>query len=149
MLSRAKDGGELMALKVDLIRDSLELIMQREPNLTRPFYARLFSRYAEVVPLFGARSAERQQQMLQEAIVAVVDHLEDATWLSQTLGGLGRQHVDYGVTAPMYGWVQECLIETFAEIAGSDWSEQHRAAWDEALGAVSQLMLAGAAERDA
>jgi len=138
-----------MALKVDLIRDSLERVVQREPNLTRPFYARLFSRYPAVVPLFGARSAERQEQMLQEAIVAVVDHLEDATWLRQTLCGLGRQHVDYGVTAPMYAWVQECLIETLAEIAGDDWSEQHTAAWDEALAAVSSLMLAGAEARDA
>jgi hemoglobin-like flavoprotein len=85
--------------------------------------------------------------MLQEAILAVVDHLEDATWLAQTLGGLGRQHVDYGVEPPMYAWVQACLLDTLAGIAGDDWSDAHAAAWDEALGAVSQLMLAGAAAR--
>jgi hemoglobin-like flavoprotein len=136
-----------MPLKVDLIRTSLELVLEREPNLTHRFYARLFARHPEVKPLFGGRSAEQQEKMLQDAIVAVVDHIEDAGWLTDTLGGLGRQHVDYGATEPMYAWVGACLVETLGEVAGDDWSDAHAAAWSEALAAVSQLMLAGAARR--
>jgi hemoglobin-like flavoprotein len=45
----------------------------------------------------------------------------------------------------MYPWVGECLLETFADIAGDDWKPAYTRAWAEAYGAISGLMLEGAA----
>ena len=70
--------------------------------------------------------------MLAQALVAVVDHLEDAAWLTSTLGGLGAKHVGYGVTAEMYDWVGDSLLRTLAEVAGGDWTPEHQGAWAEA-----------------
>jgi hemoglobin-like flavoprotein len=134
-----------MGLDVESIRESLSLVIEREALITPRFYARLFARYPQVRPLFGSNETARQQKMLQEALVAVVDHIEDGAWLSETLHGMGKQHVDYGVSAEMYPWVTECLLETLAEIAGSAWTPGYQRAWEEALDAVSALMLAGAA----
>ena len=136
-----------MTLRPDVLRESLGVVIEREAQITPLFYQRLFSRYPQVVPLFGKRSTDKQAQMLQEAIVAVVDHIEDGAWLQQTLGGMGRQHLDYGVEDHMYPWVKECLLETLEELGGDDWQASWTDAWDAALDAVAGLMLAGAAEQ--
>jgi hemoglobin-like flavoprotein len=106
----------------------------------------LFERHPAARPLFSRNAPERQQKMLQEALVAVVENLEDAPWLAQTLGAIGRKHLDYGVTDEMYAWVGDALLATFAEIAGDDWTPALRTAWAEAYGALVSMALAGANE---
>jgi hemoglobin-like flavoprotein len=133
-----------MALDAEALRTSLELVVSRQPVITTRFYEILFSRYPQVRPLFSRNAPERQQKMLQEAIVAVVDHLEDGAWLTSTLHGMGHKHVEYGVTAEMYPWIGECLVATLKEIAGADWSPRIEKAWIDAYGAISGLMLEGA-----
>ena len=133
-----------MSLDVNLLRSSFEMVAERNPLLTRRFYEIFFERYPQVRPLFGRNAASNQAKMLQEAIVAVVDHLEDAEWLGSTLGAMGRKHVDYGVTPEMYGWVADSLIRTLAEVAGNEWTAETETAWITALGAIRDLMLAGA-----
>ena len=134
-----------MSLNKHLLSDSLTLIASREPQITTRFYAILFERYPQVLPLFGKNAATQQQQMLQEAIIAVVDHADDAAWLTTTLHAMGRKHVSYQVTPEMYPWVGECLVATLAEIAAEAWTPELEAAWIEAYGAISGLMLEGAA----
>ena len=113
-----------MALNPELIRESLGVVVEREAAITPHFYERLFARYPQVRPLFSRNDPERQQKMLQESIVAVVDHLEEPEWLAETLGNMGMQHVDYGVTAEMYPWVAECLLDTLADIAARAWNAE-------------------------
>jgi hemoglobin-like flavoprotein len=87
--------------------------------------------------------------MLTEALVAVLDHLEDAPWLESELQSLGAKHLDYGVTPEMYGWVGDALLRTLAEAAGSAWTPELQAAWAEAYGAIAGLMQRGAAHAEA
>ena len=134
-----------MALNAPLLRDSFALVIEREPQLVNRFYEILFERYPKVRPLFGQNSGGRQAEMLRSALIAVVDHLEDAAWLEATLKELGAKHLDYGVTDEMYDWVGESLLATIAEIAGPDWTPALAAAWTEAYGAIAGLMLRGAA----
>lgn len=133
-----------MALNTALLSSSLELVASRQPFITPRFYEILFERYPQVKPLFGRNAATQQAKMLQEAIVSVVEHADDAPWLTETLHGMGAKHVDYGVTAEMYPWVGECLIATLAEIAADDWTSEIEQAWVDAYGAISGLMLEGA-----
>ena len=147
--SMSAEGSIDMSLNVPLLRKSFDLVVERQPKLVTRFYEILFSRHPEARSLFGRRSTEAQAQMLQEALVAVMDHLEDASWLEQTLGALGRKHVDYGVTDEMYGWVGESLLATLEEVAGSAWTPELAEAWATAYGAIAGLMKAGAARRAA
>lgn len=135
-----------MSLNAPVLRSSLELVASREPQITKRFYEILFTRYPQAKPLFSRNAPERQQKMLQDAIIAVVDHVEDSVWLKDTLTAMGAKHVEYGVTAEMYPWVGECLLATLAEIAADQWTPPVQAAWTEAFGAISGLMLAGAAQ---
>lgn len=136
-----------MALNAPLLRESFALVTEREPQLVNRFYEILFERHPQARALFGRNSGERQAEMLRSALVSVIDHLEDASWLDATLRQLGAKHLDYGVTDPMYAWVGESLLATLAEIAGPDWTPELAGEWAEAYGAIATLMQRGAAER--
>lgn len=132
-----------MTLDPQLLRSSFDLVIERQPELTARFYEILFERYPQVRPLFG-RSTVNQSKMLQSALVSVIDNLEDASWLTDTLTAMGKKHVEYGVTDEMYDWVGASLLAAIAEAAGSDWSPQLEAAWTETYGAIAGLMQRGA-----
>ena len=137
-----------MSLNAALLRSSFDLVIERSPQVTKRFYEIFFERYPQVRPMFGGGPAalERQQRMLTDALVAVLDHVDDAPWLEQTLVALGRKHVDYGVRDEMYNWVGESLLAALSEAAGDEWTAEVQSAWVAAFGAISSLMLKGAAD---
>jgi hemoglobin-like flavoprotein len=137
-------GASPVSLDVTLLRDSFQLIVDREPAITARFYRHLFADYPKLRPLFHRSRPEVQERMLAEALVAVLDHLEDAPWLQSTLFAMGKKHVEYGVTDEMYGCVGASLLKTFAEVAGSDWSPAAATAWTAAYDAIAGMMKAGA-----
>jgi hemoglobin-like flavoprotein len=131
-------------MSTEIIRDSFEIILRNEPLLARRFYELLFARHPRVVPLFSRQNRVAQERMLAEALVALVDHLDDAAWLGDTLPALGARHAGYGVTDEMYGWVGACLLDAMAAAAGPAWTREVAAAWTGAYAAVARLMLQGA-----
>lgn len=135
-----------MSLDAALLRDSFDLVVSRRPDLTVRFYEILFERYPALAPMFARTPRATQARMLADALAAVLDHLDDATWLASTLGGLGRRHVGYGVTDAMYDQVGDALLATLAEVAGADWTPALAAQWTAAYGAIAGLMRAGAAD---
>ena len=131
-----------MALNVGLLRESFELVATANPKFVTRFYEILFERYPETQAMFPPGGRARQAEMLAGALVAVLDHLEDASWLADTLGALGAKHVGYGVKPEMYNWVGASLLATLAEVAGPKWTPELNAAWSEAYGAIASLMQA-------
>lgn len=127
-----------------LLLESIGWASERQALITLRFYEILFERYPQVQPLFGRNSRENQAKMLQDAIVAVLDHMEDSAWLADTLGALGAKHVSYGVTDEMYPAVGECLIATLADLSDGRWTPAHEAAWGRTYGALMDLAIAGA-----
>jgi hemoglobin-like flavoprotein len=125
-----------------LLETSLALVDTPDDGLTVRFYDLLFERHPEVRPLFSD-DLGRQAKMLRSAIVSVVDHLDDPIWLTETLGELGARHASWGVVAPMYGAVTECMVAAMAEIGGDAWTPQMNDSWIEALDAVAGLMMLG------
>jgi len=129
-------------MDAELLETSLALVDTPDDGLTTRFYAVLFERHPSVRPMFSD-DIGRQAKMLRSAIISVVDHLDDPTWLAETLGQLGARHASWGVVAPMYDAVTECMVAAMAEIGGDAWTTQMTDAWIEALDAVSGLMLLG------
>ncbi len=136
-----------MSLDVETLRESFELVLTRAPDLTRRFYDELFRRRPEARELFGRSARDRQEKMLAQALVAVLDHLEDAVWLREQLHALGAKHTGYGVTEEMYEWVGDALLATLADAAGDAWTPTVRAAWLDAYTAIAGMMMDGAAGR--
>lgn len=132
-----------MALNVPALRSSFQLVMERDPELTKRFYDILFERYPQARTLFTRNSPAMQQRMLGQALTAVIDHLEDPEWLTDTLGSMGKRHEGYGATPETYDWVGECLLAAIAQVAGDDWTPELETAWTDAYGAIVSLMLSG------
>jgi len=133
-----------MSLDPNILRSSFDIVIDRRPDLTVRFYEILFARNPELQPMFR-RDRGVQAKMLAEAITAVLDHLEDASWLQSTLATLGAKHVEYGVTPPMYDIVGGALLETLAEAAGDAWTPEVATQWTLAYQAIATMMQAGAA----
>ncbi|MGP3707178.1 globin domain-containing protein [Gordonia paraffinivorans] len=131
-----------------LLEESLALVDLPDAGLTVRFYDILFERYPAVQPMFQ-RDTRVQAEMLRTAVVSVLDHLEDAEWLTTNLHALGKRHAELGVTRPMYSAVTECMIAAMSEIGGDRWTDAMTEAWQEALGAVAGIMLDGYPEEAA
>lgn len=128
----------------ELIRANFALVVERSPDIVERFYARLFTEQPQLKALFGRRSEKAQAEMLTGALIAVVEHLEDASWLVNTLAPMGDKHRTYGVKDEMYPMVAGALLGTLKEVGGPDWNEPTAAAWLGALTFVANTMIGGA-----
>jgi hemoglobin-like flavoprotein len=134
-----------MTLDVGLLETSFDLISPRADELVARFYARLFETAPSTRQIFARVDMETQQQSLVATLVTVREALRDLDTIMPDLEDLGERHVGYGAVPEHYPVVASVLVETMAEIAGSAWRPEYAAAWAEALQAIAEIMLRGAA----
>jgi len=137
-----------MGLNVEVLRASFETLAPRANEITERFYATLFMRYPEVVPMFDGVDMSTQRMMLKQALAFVVNNLERPDVLAEKLQDLGARHVGYGTRAEHYPLVGECLLEALEHVSGEAWNGEVAVAWAEAYSEISALMLAGAAHAE-
>ena len=120
------------ALRADLLGASLDLLEPHAGELAERFYTLLFNESPELRALFPADMA-RQRRAFGGTLMMIRKSLEAPGLLSLYFEGLGRRHVDYGVTAAQYPVVGAALIGALAEVLGEAWAA--RLAYDRAVGA--------------
>ena len=135
-----------MALNTELVRENFFAIAPKVEELTETFYATLFLRYPEVVPLFDGVDMPKQRRMLANALVFTVENIDNLDTAGQTLKDMGARHVGYGAEPEHYGAVGECLVHALAMVSGELWNDELESHWTEAFGIISSLMLQGAEE---
>jgi methyl-accepting chemotaxis protein len=137
-----------MALQVDLLETSFDLIAPDGDKLVDTFYARLFETAPAVKPLFAGTDLKKQKAMLLAALVLLRKSLRDLDRVVPTLKALGARHVAYGAEEAHYAVVGQVLLGSMADVAGDTWRLEYEAAWSEAYDVVAATMLAGAAEAE-
>ncbi len=133
-----------MALDVELLRENFFAISPKVDELTETFYATLFLRYPDFVPLFNGVNMLQQRKMLANALVFVVENLDAMEIASGTLEEMGRRHIDYGAEPELYPAMGECLLHALATVTGDDWNDELESQWEEAYGLISSSMIRGA-----
>lgn len=133
-----------MALEVETLEESFDLVAAQGDELMRKFYDRLFETAPEVRPLFEKVDMDGQRQALLNMLVVLRESLRDLDDIVPDLEDLGARHVEYGAQAAHYPVVGEVLIGAMAEVAGDRWKPDYTAAWQEAYGVVQNVMLSGA-----
>lgn len=133
-----------MALNVELLEQSFELVKPKADEFVASFYNNLFTDYPAAKPLFEHSSMAKQQQMLKGALVMVVENLRKPEVLSGALKGLGARHVKYGALPGHYPLVGNSLLKTLGQYAGDAWTPDLKEAWAGAYGVITELMLEGA-----
>jgi hemoglobin-like flavoprotein len=133
-----------MASRKELLRESFELVLEKDQDFPIRFYEILFERHPETRALFKSNSFRVQAKMLAQMLMGIVDHFDERDWLERELGALGAAHAGYGVTLEMYGLVGAALIDAIAEGCGPSFTSEHRVAWEEGYQLIAAFMQAGA-----
>jgi nitric oxide dioxygenase len=134
-----------MALNLDALETSFDLVAPRGDDLMDEFYSRLFAAAPAVKPLFPT-DMRRQKTMLLGALVLLRKSLRDLDSIAPKLRELGARHVTYGAQPEHYPVVGTALIGSMAHIAGDAWKREYEVAWSEAFEIVAATMLEGADE---
>jgi hemoglobin-like flavoprotein len=133
-----------MSLQVDVLESSFQAIAPNGEAFVADFYDRLFVRFPETRTLFPATDMPKQHKKLLAALVLTIQNLRKPDVLAEHLKELGKRHVHYAVKPEHYPMVGAALLETFAAFLGERWTPEYQAAWADAYGAITNLMLEGA-----
>jgi hemoglobin-like flavoprotein len=134
-----------MALEVETLEESFDLVAPQGDELVKRFYERLFEAAPAVQPLFAKVDMEHQRQALLNMLLVLRESLHDLEDVVPDLEALGARHMEYGAQPEHYPVVGKVLLETMAEIGGDAWKPEYTAAWQEAYGTIQEVMLSGAA----
>ena len=132
-----------MALDVDALETSFDLVAPRGDELVEVFYSRLFAAAPAVAPLFERTDPEEQRAKLLATLVLLRKSLRDLGAIAGKLRALGSRHVAYGARPEHYPIVAATLIGSMAEVAGEEWRPEYDRAWMDALTVVAEAMLSG------
>lgn len=134
-----------MALEVETLEESFDLVAPQGDELIRKFYDDLFEVAPSVKPLFANVDMEGQRQALLNMLVVLRESLRDLDDIVPDLEELGARHAEYGAKPEHYPVVGEVLIGAMAEVGGDAWKPEYTAAWQEAYAVVQDVMVSGAA----
>src|SRR5262249_8829648 len=126
------------------LRESFEKLTPRLGELSESFYARLFTAAPETRKLFPT-DMTRQRGHFEAALALLFRNLTLLDALTPSLMALGAEHVAFGARPEHYEIVRRCLIDAARELSGPEWSRQLDQDWWDAVTAVAQPMLRGAA----
>jgi hemoglobin-like flavoprotein len=143
-VARLSGNVDAMALELNALETSFDLIAPRGDELVDIFYARLFETAPAVRPLFAHTDMSKQKSMLLSALVLLRRSLRDVDRLVPVLHAMGARHVAYGAQAEHYPVVGQVLIGAMAEVAADAWTPEYAAAWETAFEVVANAMLDGA-----
>ncbi len=147
-VARSSDAGALAGFPIerDLVqrlRDSYDLVRQRDLQLAEIFYERLFTAAPAVRPLFTLPS-EQQAAKLMAALDAIVRNLTAPADNAALLNDLGKRHAAYGARPEHYDLVIDLLVESMTTLLGDEIDATVFDEWRMALRLVSDQMIAAA-----
>lgn len=126
--------------KIKLIEKSFENIVNNKEMFINTFYNELYSLAPEVEHLFQNTSKEKQGEKLYNALVILVENINDPDALKDILQPLGQDHLNYGAQLSHYPVVGECLINSLKKFNAEEWSKDIESAWLETYNSVVELM---------
>ena len=128
-----------------LVRESFDSVREYSESVVTLFYGRLFELAPQVRPLFKIEIRAQSAKLL-DTLCSLVDALDRFEELQGPLAELGRRHADYKVEAAHYEVLVQALTWAFAQALGLEFDRETRAAWEQLLNAVSEVMISGAAQ---
>jgi hemoglobin-like flavoprotein len=131
-----------------LVRESFESLREYSDSVVLLFYGRLFELAPHTREMFKIGMPE-QARKLMNTLTSLIDSLDRFEELRQNLAELGRRHVGYNVEPAHYQLLVTALMWAFGQALDLEFDRETRTAWEQLLGAVSAVMIEGAATVEA
>lgn len=128
-------------VQINLIKSTWRQVVPIADDAASLFYRRLFEVDPGLASHFHGVDMPLQRKRLLEALSMVVERLDEFETIIPQLGALGRRHANYGASAEAYETVGAALLWTLEQGLGDAWSPAVEAAWREAYGLLSGVML--------
>ena len=132
-----------MPFDPQIIEDSFAQAKPISAEVADKFYEILWTDYPQSKALFEGADMAKQKVALMNSLSAVVDHIREPEWLTDTLYKLGHRHAAYGARPEHFEWVGVSLLRTFAHFFGEAWTDELQENWLGAYEAIAGLMLPG------
>lgn len=129
--------------EIQAVERTWALVAETPDSAARLFYAKLFTKYPEVRPLFRGDMEEQGAKLVQTLALAV-GGLRRPDSIRPAVTRLGARHVGYGARPEHYPLVGATLIETLRAALGSEFTPEAEKAWGAAIGLLAGWMLEGA-----
>lgn len=129
-----------MTTNVDLVLESFKKVSPQAGVMAERFYASLFKRAPELLPLFDHTDWAKQRYILVASLHYIAFNLNNPSALRRSLQQMGARHVEYGVRPEDFTVFGECLVDAIAHISGPSWNDALQQAWTEAYDEIRQMM---------
>lgn len=126
--------------QVTMVQESWEKCVPIADTAADLFYGKLFELDPELRSLFPEEMADQKKKLMQ-MITTAVRGLNDLDALVPAVQALGKRHVGYKVTAPMYDTVGAALLDTLEKGLGEAWNEELKEAWTLTYGTLAKVMI--------
>jgi len=133
-----------MALQVEILEKSFDLVAPRGDELVDRVYTRLLEVGPHMREVFAHTDMAARRQSLLATLITLRESLRDLSAVVPDLRELGARHAGYGVLPGDYPITGQILLDAMAELGGDDWRPEYTAAWAEAWQVVQDTMLSGA-----
>jgi hemoglobin-like flavoprotein len=130
------------------VRRTLEMILPLADTFAFMFYNKFFEYEPAARPLFKADMSAHRQKVI-ELLAFALRGLDRPYLIEKELRRLGQHHAQYQISRQQYEHMNEAIIWAFGETLGSNFNDESRQAWRHALNAITNIMLAAAAETEA
>lgn len=137
-LSAENDGSG--PLERSPLQASLRAIENRLPEVVKRFYELLFNRLPEAKALLEGIDIGGQQKKLEGVLMTLKCSFDQVESMTPLFAALARRHVAYGVKPSQLELFKDCLLETFATVAGDAWSDEVAAEWNKICQPAFRMM---------
>ncbi|THD67983.1 2Fe-2S iron-sulfur cluster binding domain-containing protein [Robertkochia marina] len=121
------------------LQSSLHLMLNDQDAFAHIFYEKVFEKSPETRLLFK-RNMQDQGRLLTHMLSGIVYTLARPDHLISGIKALGKNHVQYGVTAAHYPIVREALLETIDTVLGTNKTPNTMNAWQTSLDFILEEM---------
>jgi len=124
----------------DLIMQTLEQVAEKHGDPTPKVYERLFAERPDLKDLFlldvdgGVRGS-----MLQQALECLIGQAEGSDLHPMIVSNSRFVHDGYGVPAETFMTFFATVRDTFRDLMGPDWTQEHEAAWAGLVGEMERI----------
>ena len=112
----------------ELVQTTWESVKPISETAADLFYNKLFELDPSLRPMFKGDIKEQGRKLMQMIGVAVAG-LDNLGELTPAVAALGKRHVGYGVTDPMYDTVGSALLWTLEQGLGDAFTPPVKHAW--------------------